>query len=67
MHLKLEIRVVCREFLAVKYEFIILFEKTQIIIYFCTSEILCGQVENAKWILCKLKIGVKCVYLRFLM
>ena len=36
-YLMLEIRVACREFLAFKYIF---FETKQMIIYFCTSEIL---------------------------
>ena len=39
-YLKLEIHVVCREFLAFKYVFIVFFETNQIIIYICSSEIL---------------------------
>ena len=39
-YLKLEIRVVCREFLAFKYVFIVFFETNQMIINICTSEIL---------------------------
>ena len=39
-YLKLRICVVCREFLAFKYVFIVIFETNQMIIYNCTSEIL---------------------------
>ena len=39
-YLKLEIRVVSREFLAFKYVFIIFFKSNQMIIYICTSDIL---------------------------
>ena len=37
--LKIEIRVVCREFLAFKYVLSGFFETNQMIIYICTSEI----------------------------
>ena len=37
---KAEIRVVCREFLAFRYVFILFFEPNQRIIYICTPEIL---------------------------
>ena len=40
MYLKLEIRVVCRYFLAFRYEFIVFFKTNHMIIYICTSEIL---------------------------
>ena len=39
-YLKLEIRVVCKEFLAIKYVFSFFFETYQILIYICTLEIL---------------------------
>ena len=79
IYLKLEIRVVCREYIH-KYIFIVFFEKHQMIFYICKSETLkllnlfsvnnihlnlCGQVKNSKWILCRQKTGVKRVYLRF--
>ena len=35
-YLKLEIRVVCREFLAFKYVVMVFFETKQMIIYICT-------------------------------
>ena len=38
--LKLEIRVVCREFFAFKYIFIVFFETNQTIFYICILEIL---------------------------
>ena len=37
-YLKLEICVMCREFLAFKYAFVVLFESNQMIIYICTPE-----------------------------
>ena len=37
---KLEIRVVCKEYLAFKYVLIVFFGTNQMIIYVCTSEIL---------------------------
>ena len=40
MYLKLEICVACREFKVFKYEVIVFFEKKQMIINICTSEIL---------------------------
>ena len=42
----LEICVVCREFLAFKYVFIVFFETDQMIIYCCISEILKTRVWN---------------------
>ena len=44
MYLKLEIRLVFREFLAFKYEFIDFLKTNQMIIYICTSEILKTRV-----------------------
>ena len=43
-YLKLEINFICREFLSFKYVFIIFFETNQVIIDFCTSEILKTRV-----------------------
>ena len=39
-YLKLEICVVCSEFLAIRYVFIIFFKTNKMIIYICASEIL---------------------------
>ena len=46
MYLKLEVRVVCREFLAFKYVVIVFFETKQMIINIFTSEILNTRVLN---------------------
>ena len=43
-YLKLEIRIVCREFLAFQYVLIVFFETDQMIIFICTSEILKTRV-----------------------
>ena len=43
-YLKLEIHVVCRNFLAFKYVFIVFLETKQMIIYICTSEIFKTRV-----------------------
>ena len=64
MYLRLEIRVVCREFLAFKYVFIV-FETNRMIIYFSVHNIhlnLWRQVENYKWIFCSQTTNIKCVY-----
>ena len=45
-YLKLEICVVFREFLPFKYVFIVFFDKNQMIIYICKSEILKNRVYN---------------------
>ena len=43
-YLKLEIRVVCREFLAFKHVVIVFSETNQMIVYICISEILKTRV-----------------------
>ena len=43
-YLKLEIRVVCKEFLAFRYVVIVIFETKGMIIYIFTSEILKTRV-----------------------
>ena len=65
MYLKLEIHVVCREFSAFKYIFIVFFLKLTSINGFSIHNIhmyLCGQVENTKWILFCSNICVKCAF-----
>jgi len=69
-YLKLEIRVVCREFLAFKYVVIGNLENSDLNLGFSVHNIhlyLCWQVKDTKRILCCRKIGVNCAYLRFLM
>ena len=65
-YLKLEIHVVCREFVAFKYVVIVFFKTKPMIISIFTSEILktvllfiCICVDREKSILCCRKIGVK--------
>jgi len=61
-YLKLEIRVVCREFLAFKYVVIGNLENSDLNLGFSVHNIhlyLCWQVKDTKWILCWQKIGVK--------
>ena len=82
MFLKLEICVACREFFAFKYVVIVFFRnKTDENSYLYIRNLensslklvhkihlyLCWQVDDTKWILCCLKLGVKCECLRFLM